>query len=210
MADLSTSEKNKRRVMVLLRCFLAFSYLWVMLQAASIVPDLEDQSKNSFLVRKKDYVVTYRTLLPFKLVTQLLVNLIILAVILRLYKCCRANVWFFTPDKQMIGHMKRIRLNRRHFIHFGAYLLLFIAMWIATFCLTYRRIRTVYLNETPEDPLYIYAQLGFAMLFKLLALANFTDRSLRVYLLLKLFNKEPESMINPYDFGEHLNLLFRN
>lgn len=210
MSDLSRSEKYKRRLMVLLRCFMATSYLWMMLQAAAIAPGLKNQSKTRFLFRKKHYVVIYKTLLPFAKTTQLYVTLIILAVMLRLYKCCRSKVWFCSPDPLIIGHMKRIRFNMRHIIHFGAYLLLFLAMWIASVYTIYNRGLRVCLKETFEDPLSVYAQLAFTIIFKLLALANVIDRSLRVYLVLKLFNTEAECMINPHDFGEHLNLLLQN
>lgn len=210
MTDLSRSEKYWRRLVVLLRCFMAISYLWMMLQAAAIAPGLENQSKARFLFRKKQYVVIYKTVLRFSKITQLYVNLIILAVMLRFYNCCRSKVWFCSPDQLIIGHMKRIRFNRRHFIHFGAYLLLFIAMWIASVYIIYNSALKVCLKETFENPLYIYTQLAFIIIFKLLVLANLIDRSLRVYLVLKLFNNEAECMINPHDFGEHLNLLLQN
>lgn len=210
MSDLTKCEKYKRRVMVLLRCFMAISYLWMMLQAAAIVPALDNKSKKSFLFRKKHYVVFYITLLPFDISTQLYVNAMILAVMFRLYKCCRSKVWFCSPDPLIIGQMKRIRLNRGHFTYFGAYLLLFIAMWIASIIIIYSSVLRICLKETFSDPLYIYAQLAFVILFKLLAMANFIDRVLRVYLVLKLFNNEAECMINPHDFGEHLNFLLHN
>lgn len=209
MPKLTRNQKYVRRFMVLLRCNLALFYLWLMLEAAAIVPVVETQTKSSLFNKTPWYVLACSSLLPFDLYIQLYVSIIIFLVMLRLYQCCRSNLWYTRTHELIIGNMKRISFSRRLFLYFGPYMLLFLFCWIGSLYLLCMNVLHICLYETNELPISIYLMLAFAILFKLLVLTNGLIRMLRVYMVLRLLNQEVEYLINPHDFGEHLNLFFQ-
>lgn len=210
MIDLTKYQRYVRRTMVLMRCHLAFFYLWLMLEAAAIVPVWETQSKSSLLNTTRQYAMSCSSLLPCDMYIQFYVSIVILLVLLRLYKCCRSNFWYTRMDELIIGEMRRVSFSRRHFLHFGPYLMLLVICWIASTYLLCANALKLCLYETNPLPISIYFMFGFAIVFKLLVLANGLVRTLRAYLVLKLLNEEVDGLINPHDFGEHLNMFFQN
>ncbi|KAH8410845.1 hypothetical protein KR222_000561, partial [Zaprionus bogoriensis] len=199
-----------RRMTVLLRCYLTFGYLWLLLQSAALAPALETKPKSAMLSLKREYTLVYSSSLHFDMDTQGYVFTAILLVMVRLYQCCRCNFWSASKRAFYEGDELRVGFNRRLFVHFGPYLLLFIICWIASVHFMWVNVVEVWTNEALELPKQLYFKFALTVLFKLLVLSNAITRCLRAYLLLRLFANEPDEMHNPHDFGEHLNLFFHN
>lgn len=209
LADLTEYERCMRLTMVLLRCLISFCYLWLMLEAAAIVPIWQMQSKSSLLNTTRQYVLSCRSLLPGLKHIQFLVIIVILLVLLRLYQCCRSNFLYNRKEELIIGEMKRVTFSWCLFLYFTPYLILFVLSWITSTYLLCANALQLFRN-TKSLPIPIYFMFGFAIVFKLFVLSNGLQRSLRAYLILKLLDKEVDTVINPHDFGEHLNMFFQN
>ncbi|EDW10086.1 uncharacterized protein LOC6580302 [Drosophila mojavensis] len=206
MPEVQERRKYRRTLMCLLRCFLSVAYLWLMLQAAAVVPLVREKHKWFLWLRYLNFLVTYSSLLTFDVRTQGYVIFVILMMLFRIYQCSRCN--FCNPSDEVQG--ERVPMNKRMFVYFGPYLLMFITCWLASMyslvCSLIQLTRNV--DDIQPDNI---CKIIMTILFKLLIMANAITRCIRATVLLQIFFDEPgEELHNTHNLGEHFSLFFLN
>ncbi|XP_030243914.1 uncharacterized protein LOC115564118 [Drosophila navojoa] len=204
MPEVQQRRKCARTLICLLRCFLTLTYLWLMIQAAAVVPLVKEQRKWFLWLRYLNYLITYSSLLTFDVRTQGFVIFVILKMLFRIYQCSRCN--FFNPSDEVQG--ERVPMNKRMFVYFGPYLLMFITCWLASMYVSTHSLMQLIRNVDDIQPDNL-CKIIMIILFKLLIMANAITRCMRATILLRIFFDEPgEELHNSHNLGEHLSLFF--
>lgn len=201
--------KYTRLAMVLMKCALSSFYLWLMLHAAAIMPELIERWESTFWTSRVKLFIRYRTVFISYKKSELIIYMLVTWVMFCLFRCCRCNFL----GSRCISRSKDIpNLDCGTYLSMSPYLMAFAFLWMLSVWRTVVRYSQV-IDYTKENNAYLLlCQFFMALAFKLLVLTNFYSTFLRVWMILNVFEKESEEnevVINTHDFGEHLNLFFR-
>ncbi|KAH8238742.1 hypothetical protein KR038_009809 [Drosophila bunnanda] len=198
------NSRFSRPAMSLMRCFWNALHLWIMIHAASIVLVFHERCDRGFF---------WDTCLPAKLLYydalakvpagELWILGMIAAVLRSIYAASGCKL-VGSQDLGQVGRRPRLEKICVCAPYMGA----FLGCWIFS---TYELVRQLFMARPSGSTLSVYGQLILALLFKILIMANMTSLCLRAYVkLLKLALEWNRGYISTLNFGERLNLLFRN
>ncbi|KAH8371270.1 hypothetical protein KR093_006774 [Drosophila rubida] len=201
--------ENMTIIMVLLRIFLTILYLWLMLFAAAVIPEINRVTTGHLWFKTHETFVQYSSMLSIDGFTVPIVTALILLMLYRLYKCCRCNFfgWVYYTDTIRSGD--KVPFDTKLLFYFGPYLMLFLLYWISSVCYIFKILE--FCAEPTKNRSALYCQIIMSLLFKLLVLSNMLIRCNRCFAILKQFDKETRDyLLNSHNFGEHLNLFFQH
>ncbi|XP_016953565.1 uncharacterized protein LOC108026880 [Drosophila biarmipes] len=201
------NRKYTRSIMVILRFLWAFSYLWAMMHAAAILPIPYERWENNFWSKKRNYVLTYKSLFEFKMKTEMYVHVLVFVVLFSLYRCCQCRL---IGARFMLPGLDRPSNKYRLMALAAPYWFAFIGTWTISTLITVWGLILVVKRDESDRTYVLIAQLIIAMLFKLMVLANVYSTVLRIWGYIKIFEKDSiVGQLNYNNFGDHLDLFFR-
>ncbi|BFG04247.1 uncharacterized protein DMAD_03261 [Drosophila madeirensis] len=177
-------HKYTRGIMLVLRLVWSFAYLWVMLQAANVVPTV---NKAFFNIRHD------------------IVHLCITAgTVIFLYLISRSYFYEYC-----VTNNKRHSSPYRLLMLIIPYMWLFLFKWIISVFITYWTLGFL-IRDYKIDSRDVFLDIAKVLVFKILVLANFSSIIIRTWALLKILDEEDEEgIVNLANLGEHLNLFLR-
>ncbi|KAH8275267.1 hypothetical protein KR026_004139 [Drosophila bipectinata] len=197
--------KCTRMVSVLVKCAMASIYLWVMLQAAAVIPCFEVPQEKNYWIYRDRLSMSYSIVDSIK---EVLIYFLVFWMMFHLYSRCRCNFL----GSRCISQTKNIQNSKSGlFIFMHPFMLFFIFLWIISMWYVLGKYSVVIDYTTKNGSYTLLYQFIMTVMFKMLVLTNFCSTYMRILAILNLFEeeaKENELLINDHDFGEHLNILF--
>ncbi|KAH8299416.1 hypothetical protein KR044_001261 [Drosophila immigrans] len=202
--------KTSKVLMVLLRCFLSMTYLWLMLLAAAVIPEISKVTRGHLWFKSHEIYVTYSSMLSLDALTVPIVTGLIILMLFQLFKCCRCNFFGWICYRDTIRSGDKVPFDTRLLIYFGPFLMLFLLYWMSSICYIVKMLQMLCF-ESVHNGYIMCSQIVLALLFKLMIFSNVIIRCNRCFCVLKQFDKETRDyLLNSHNFGEHLNLFFQH
>ncbi|XP_017019008.1 uncharacterized protein [Drosophila kikkawai] len=185
-------------IMTILRCAWSVLYLWIMMHGASIMIVINERWEEGLIWNKRlpDELIYWDELANVS-GAEMLTWAMIVSVLVSIY-----------VSSQPVGGV-RVRNEKRleKIVLCTPYVFAFLVRWLFTTFVTVSQ-----LMGQPRDASWNrFAQFTFALLFKILIMANMSSVCLRAYV--KLFGLEVERnivRISNLNFGDRLSQIFLN
>ncbi|XP_020800354.1 uncharacterized protein LOC110177806 [Drosophila serrata] len=198
------NSRYSRPVMSGIRCFCNALHLWVLMHASSIVVVVQERCDKGFFwdTRLPDKLTYYDALYKVPAGECLIFGMIV-GVMNSIYVASGCKL-VGSQDLAQIGRKPRLDKICVCTPYIGA----FLGCWLFS---TYVLMNQMFMRHPRGTSPDIYTQLIIALLFKFLIMANMISLCLRTYArLLKLTLEWNRGYISTLNFGEWLNLFFRN
>ncbi|KAH8356250.1 hypothetical protein KR200_000361 [Drosophila serrata] len=204
MVEQYVNSGYSRAIMSLLRCWWTSLYLWVMMHAGGTLFVVNESWNEGFLwnLRKPDKLFFFD---PLSVDTfgEVWTVVMIAAVLGGVYRTCGCRL----VGSGTLGRIgRKPRLQNLWFC--APYIGAIGGCWIFS---TFLLARHMFTRELSHTSMNLYAKLIFALLFKILVMANMTSVFLRAYVkVMELAMNWNRGQTSDLNFGERLRLILHN